>query len=168
MRLPSQLSIELVVFDFDGVLTNNRVLVMENGLEAVFCNRADGLAFDMLRAAKLPVLILSTEKNPVVSARAAKLRAPVLHGVGDKHQKLIEHCSEIRVNLSNVMFIGNDLNDLSAMGMVGYPIAVADAHPAVKNIAKIVLSTRGGDGVAREIAEKVLDLEYGGIKQVDK
>ncbi len=156
-----QESLELIVFDFDGVLTDNRVLVMENGLEAVFCNRADGLAFDMLRAADMPVMILSTEKNPVVAKRAAKLRVPVLQGIGDKRQALADHCHEAGVDLARVVFIGNDVNDISAMQAVGFPIAVADAHAAVKEIAWTVLSTKGGDGVARELVEQVLSLEYG-------
>ncbi len=159
-------SIELVVFDFDGVLTDNRVLVSENGLEAVVCNRADGLAFDMLNTAQLPTMILSTENNPVVSVRATKLRVPVLQGIKDKRQELIDHCHEVGVDLANVMFIGNDLNDISVMRVVGYPVAVADAHPEVKNIAWKILSTNGGDGVAREIVERVLGLEYGGSEQV--
>ncbi len=154
-------TIELIVFDFDGVLTDNRVLVLENGLEAVFCNRADGLAFDMLRAAGIPVMIVSTERNPVVAMRAAKLRAPVLQGIRDKRQALIDHCREARVDPARVVFIGNDVNDVPAMQAVGFPVAVADAHPAIKEIAWTVLSTKGGDGVARELAEQVLGLEYG-------
>ena len=152
---------ELIVFDFDGVLTDNRVLVIENGLEAVFCNRADGLAFDMLRAANMPVMILSTEKNPVVAVRAAKLRAPLLQGIGDKRQALADHCRDAGIDLAQVVFVGNDVNDIAVMQAVGFPIAVADAHAAVKKIAWTVLSTKGGDGVARELVEQVLGLEYG-------
>ncbi len=147
---------DLVVFDFDGVLTDNRVLVMQDGQEAVFCNRADGLAFDMFRAKGLPALILSTETNPVVAARGLKLKIPVVQGVADKGVAIEMICRERGIDLARTMFVGNDVNDLPAMARVGLPVAVSDAHPAVKANARHVLVTRGGDGVAREIAGLVL------------
>jgi YrbI family 3-deoxy-D-manno-octulosonate 8-phosphate phosphatase len=153
-------SVDLIVFDFDGVLTDNRVLVMDDGKEAVLCNRADGLGFDMFRAANIPVAIVSTERNPVVARRAEKLRVPVLQNVADKKQTLAEHCRSAGIDLARVVFVGNDINDLAVMRTVGYPVAVADAHPAVLDAAKIVLSAKGGDGAARELAEHVLGLPY--------
>lgn len=152
--------VDLIVFDFDGVLTDNRVLVFEDGREAVLCSRTDGLAFDMLRAASIGVMIMSTERNPVVAARAAQVCVPVLQALADKGGALVEHCRVASVDLRRVAFIGNDVNDLSAMRLVGYPIAVADAHPEAKKIAWLVLATRGGDGVAREIAETLLGLQH--------
>ncbi|OEJ63837.1 KdsC family phosphatase [Magnetovibrio blakemorei] len=160
MTLFSKDSIDLLVFDFDGVLTDNRVYVLEDGHEAVACNRSDGLAFDMFRAIHLSTLILSTEKNPVVSARAKKLCVPVLQAVKNKRRTLIEHCASSSIDIKRVMFIGNDLNDISVMSCVGFPVAVFDAHPKVKELACTVLSTAGGQGVAREIAEKTLGLDY--------
>jgi 3-deoxy-D-manno-octulosonate 8-phosphate phosphatase (KDO 8-P phosphatase) len=158
-RLPA-----LLVFDFDGVLTDNRVLVMEDGREAVFCSRSDGLAFDMFRTVNLPVLILSTEKNKVVASRARKLRVSVIHGAKDKRQSLVEYCRRRKVNLQEVAFVGNDLNDLEVMGAVGFPICPADAHPKVLKLARVVLRAKGGFGVARELAEKVFGLRYQGAK----
>ena len=158
-RLPGG-SIQLIAFDFDGVLTDNRVMVLENGHEAVFCNRSDGLAFDMFRAAGVPVVIVTTERNPVVRARAAKLQTAVLQTDGDKGGVLAEHCRSAGIDLKRVMFVGNDVNDLSAMRLVGFPVAVADAHPAVKKVAWRELAAKGGEGVAREVAESVLDLAY--------
>lgn len=152
-------NIQLIVFDFDGVLTDNRVFVFDNGSEAVVCNRADGLAFDMIRAAGIPVMIMSTERNPVVSMRAAKLQVPVLQAIKDKRTALTNHCRAVGIDLDRVVFVGNDVNDLPAMQMVGFPIAVADAHAAVKAKAWTVLATRGGDGVARELVEEVLALK---------
>lgn len=152
--------VSLLVFDFDGVLTDNRVLVLEDGREAVLCNRADGLAFDMFRAAGVRVMIMSTERNPVVAARAAKLRVPVLQSVGDKGRTLMQLCREDGVDPARVAFVGNDVNDLPAMRLVGFPIAVADAHPQVKRLAWTILATSGGDGAAREVAEDILGLRY--------
>lgn len=155
------LKISLLVFDFDGVLTDNRVLVLENGTEAVFCSRADGLAFDALRRHGLPALILSTETNRVVQARAAKLQVDALHGQGDKATALREYCASRNIALANVAFVGNDLNDLPVMRLVGHPVAVADAHPKVIQAARHVLGTAGGQGVAREIVEQLLQLSIG-------
>ncbi len=158
--IPSLADIDLIVFDFDGVLTDNRVIVLEDGREGVVCNRADGLGFDMFRAADIPVLIISTERNAVVARRAEKLRTPVLLNVGDKKQTLVQHCRQADIDLSRVIFVGNDLNDLTVMASVGFPIAVADAHPAILATARTVLTSKGGDGAARELAENVLGLVY--------
>lgn len=148
--------LDALLFDFDGVLTDNRVLVLDDGREAVSCNRADGLAFDFLRDAGMPAHILSTETNPVVSARAAKLGIEAFTGLGDKAMKVGELCREKGYEASRLMFVGNDVNDLKAMALVGYPVAVADAHEAVREAAWRVLETRGGAGVAREIVESVV------------
>ncbi len=148
----------LVVFDFDGVLTDNRVLVFEDGREAVSCSRADGLAFDTLRAAGVPALIMSTERNPVVAARAAKLRVPVLQAVDDKGAAIVAYCAEKGVALADVLYLGNDVNDLPAMRLVGHPAAVADAHPAALQAARHILTARGGEGAARDLVENILGL----------
>jgi 3-deoxy-D-manno-octulosonate 8-phosphate phosphatase (KDO 8-P phosphatase) len=151
-------SIALVVFDFDGVLTDNRVWVLEDGTEAVACSRADGLAFDILRHHQIRALIMSTETNPVVSARAKKLKVEVLQSVADKGETLTRHCEQARIALEHVMFVGNDLNDLPALRIVGHPVAVADAHPEVRAAVKQVLKTPGGHGAAREVVEHLLKL----------
>ena len=156
MQQPTVGQVNLIVFDFDGVLTDNRVLVLEDGREAVFCNRADGLAFDILRNAGLAVLIMTTERNQLAAARARKLRVPILRAVADKGIAIDAICRERGVDPAHVMFVGNDVNDLPAMNRVGHPVAVADANPAVKEAATIVLKTRGGDGVAREVVNLVL------------
>lgn len=151
---------DLIVFDFDGVLTDNRVLVFEDGREAVYCNRSDGLGFDLFRLHNIRVLILSTEKHPVVAARAAKLKVPCLHGIDNKQTALMYYCVKEKVDPANVLYVGNDLNDLEAMQAVGHRACPADAHSSVKSVCEIVLQSRGGEGVAREVAEVVLKLGY--------
>lgn len=148
----------LIVFDFDGVLTNNMVLVSQDGTESVLCSRSDGLAFDMIREAGVTAIIMSTEANPVVMQRGKKLRVEVLYAVTDKGAELQRFCQERGIPLERVVFVGNDLNDLSAMRLVGYAIAVADSHPEVLQRADLCLRTKGGHGVAREIAEDFLQL----------
>ncbi len=153
----------LIVFDFDGVLTDNRVLVFSDGKEAVFCSRADGLGFDMFRWAKQAVLILSTEKNEVVSARASKLKIPCLQGIRDKAQALKDYCVNAKVSLADVLYIGNDLNDYEPMQLVGLRACPADAHPQIKKISQYILNSNGGYGVAREVCEDLCGLEYSNL-----
>ena len=151
--------LDALVFDFDGVLTDNRVLVFSDGSEAVICNRADGLAFDHFRACDFRVHIISTETNPVVRARGAKLQVPVMDSVANKALAIAELCETEGYEAARLMFVGNDLNDLPAMAAVGYAVAVADAHPKVLDAADHNLTTRGGDGVAREIKESVIGFD---------
>jgi len=151
---------QLLVFDFDGVLTDNRVLVLENGLEAVFCNRADGLGFEMLQSAGIKCLVLSTEKNPVVAARCKKLGVESVQGVRDKPAALAESCRRLGIPVESTWYVENDLNDLPAMQFAGRSICPADAHPAVRAVSDTTLLVDGGNGVVRAIAEDLLDLQY--------
>ena len=149
-------AIRLVATDFDGVMTDNRVFVFEDGREGVVCNRSDGLACDLFRAAGVEVTILSTERNPVVEARARKLGVTVTSGLTDKRARLEELIEERGLDPDEVMFVGNDVNDLGAMSAVGWPAAPADAHPSVRAVARVVTKARGGEGVLRELADLVL------------
>jgi 3-deoxy-D-manno-octulosonate 8-phosphate phosphatase (KDO 8-P phosphatase) len=151
--------IELLAFDFDGVLTNNKVMVFQDGSEAVICSRSDGLAFDIFKQENICSIIISTEENPVVSARGKKLGIFVLQAIKDKKEALNQYCLKNKINIENVAFIGNDINDLSVMKSVGLSIAVADAHKSVIELANYTLKTAGGDGVAREIAEELFNLK---------
>jgi YrbI family 3-deoxy-D-manno-octulosonate 8-phosphate phosphatase len=150
--------IDCIIFDFDGVLTNNLVYVSEDGVEMVACNRSDGVASDIFRAKGIPCFIVSTEINPVVSARGAKLKMAVFQGVSNKDDAIGEICRKNGFDQDRVLFVGNDVNDLAAMNSVGYPIAVGDAHATVKDAARFVLNQRGGEGVAREVLEMVLGI----------
>jgi YrbI family 3-deoxy-D-manno-octulosonate 8-phosphate phosphatase len=140
-------------------MTDNRVLVSEDGKEAVFCNRADGLGVEILRKAGYKMMILSTETNKVVRARAEKLRIPVIHGVVDKKTTLIEFCKKNKIKLSEVCFVGNDINDLEVMKIVGLPVCPVDAYPEIKKIAVLVSTARGGYGVVRELASHIMQNE---------
>lgn len=144
-------NIEMMVYDFDGVMTDNRVLITEDGKEAVFVNRADGLAVSAIRKMGIKQIIISTEKNKVVKVRADKLKIGVIQSVDDKKKVLSKYLKLRRINPENVVYIGNDLNDLPAMQIVGWPIAPADACREVKSIAKIVLGKKGGQGIIREL-----------------
>ena len=152
--------IDALVFDFDGVLTNNLVYLSETGEELVACSRADGLAFDVLRKLKKPAFILSTEKNPVVAMRAKKLNVPVIQGVSDKALTIKELADSNNYNLKNILYMGNDLNDYLVMQICGYTVCPIDSHPKIKEVSKYILGTKGGDGVVRELLEQVFNLDF--------
>ena len=149
-------SIDLVVFDFDGVFTDNKVYVTEDGRETVRCDRGDGMGLSLLLKHGVRVMVLSTETNPVVMARCRKLNLPCHHGIADKGKALRGIASEARVDLRRTLYIGNDVNDLDCMSMVGFAIAVADAHPAALSRADLILSRPGGNGAVREICDLIL------------
>ena len=152
--------IDVFVFDFDGVLTNNLVYLNQEGVESVVCSRADGLALDVLRKLNKPAYILSTEENPVVSVRAKKLKIHVLQGVKNKADAL-SSLSEIKgYDLSRILYVGNDLNDFNVMKICGYSACPIDSHIKIKELSNIVLNTRGGEGVVRELLEEVLNLDF--------
>lgn len=148
--------IDLLIFDFDGVMTDNRVWVSSEGVESVACNRGDGWGLDMLRGASLKMAIISTEVNPVVRARAEKLRLPVLQGVKDKGETVRRYATEQGVPLERVAFVGNDTNDMPALSIVGWPICPRDSHRDVLAMARWVVACNGGAGVVRVLADTLL------------
>jgi YrbI family 3-deoxy-D-manno-octulosonate 8-phosphate phosphatase len=145
--------IRLIGYDFDGVMTDNRVYVSQDGTESVLVNRSDGLAIAALRRMGIPQFIASTEKDPVVSRRAEKLEIPVLQGLDDKADAIAKYAAELGVALEDMAFIGNDVNDLAAMKIVGLPVAPHDAHPSILKVAKHVTKATGGMGVVREFCD---------------
>ena len=152
--------VDAFVFDFDGVLTDNLVYLNQDGNEWVSCSRADGLAFDVLQKLKKPTFIISTEKNPVVTARAKKLKVPVIQGITNKVNAFISLLETKGFDLNRVLYVGNDLNDYGVMQMCGYAICPADAHPRIKELAIVVLLSSGGTGVVRELLEDILELNF--------
>jgi YrbI family 3-deoxy-D-manno-octulosonate 8-phosphate phosphatase len=148
--------IGLVVLDFDGVMTDNTVLVDQDGREAVLANRGDGWGIARLTEAHVPVAVLSTEMNPVVAARCAKLGIPFMQGVPEKATGLRSLMAEHGTRADEVIYVGNDVNDLPAMNLAGFPVAVADAHPDAIAAARVVLTRPGGHGAVRELCDLIL------------
>ncbi|MFE4694429.1 cytidylyltransferase domain-containing protein [Streptomyces sp. NPDC056749] len=153
---PTRADVDAVVLDFDGTQTDDRVLIDSDGREIVAVHRGDGLGTAALRRAGLPVLILSTEQNPVVAARARKLQVPVLHGIDRKDLALKQWCEEQSIAPDRVLYVGNDVNDLACFGLAGWPVAVANAHDSVRAAARAVTTNPGGSGAIREIAAWLL------------
>jgi 3-deoxy-D-manno-octulosonate 8-phosphate phosphatase (KDO 8-P phosphatase) len=148
-------AIGLVVFDFDGVFTDNRVWVSETGAESVVCWRGDGIGLRRLDEVGVPYVIVSTEPNPVVARRAVKLRARCIHGVDDKLKVLREEAAVAGLELGNVAYMGNDVNDAVCLEAVGLPVVPADAWPEVVPLARWVLERPGGRGCVRELCDAV-------------
>jgi len=150
------LDVDAVVTDFDGVHTDDAVDVGADGRETVRVTRTDGMGVALLRRAGVPLLVLSTETNPVVGARARKLGVPVLQGVDDKATALKGWLDDQGLDPARVAYLGNDVNDLSCLELVGWPVAVQDAVPSVRRAARLVLTRRGGHGAVRELCDHVL------------
>lgn len=154
--------IQLLVLDFDGVLTNNYVWVSENGTESVRCNRSDGIGLSRIRSLGIQVYIISTEKNKVVTTRANKLKTPVIQGVEDKKVAILKLSKDLNIPLKNIAFLGNDINDIPAFEVVGTPIGVADSFEEINNNIIYKTKKNGGEGAVREVC----DLIYNSFRKI--
>lgn len=167
--IPKLSDIHTIVFDFDGVFTDNKVWVDQNGNESVCCDRGDGLAFDLMRSFKrkyqldINFLIVSKEKNSVVSIRAKKLNLECKQGIDNKLDFINKYLQKKFPNTSNplngLIALGNDLNDLQLMKEAAYSVSPSDAHPMIKDIADLILPQKGGEGFVRAFIEELIDFE---------
>jgi len=146
-----------LVMDFDGVLTDDAVLVNEDGKESVRCTRSDGHGLARLRQLRIPMLVISKETNPVVGARCRKLRVDCIQACDDKLPAMTHWLAERSISPASTIYVGNDVNDLPCLRAVGCPVAVADAHDSVKPAARIVLSRNGGQGGVRELCDMIVE-----------
>ena len=148
--------IKAVIFDFDGVFTDNRVIVSTTGEEFVICDRSDGMGTNLLAATGIKMLILSKEKNAVVTSRGKKLNIEVIQGCDDKLPELIQWLQKNNVDAQQAAYIGNDINDLECLKHVGVAVIPADAHHSVIDTATWILQHNGGRGAIREFADVIL------------
>jgi YrbI family 3-deoxy-D-manno-octulosonate 8-phosphate phosphatase len=147
--------ISAVVFDFDGVFTGNKVLINEVGIESVECWRGDGIGLASLRALSIPHFILSHERNSASAYRSKKLGIKIRITVNDKNSFLERWSKENEIDADSILFLGNDVNDISAMNFVGCSVAVQDAHQDLKRHCKFETLAKGGAGAVREICDLV-------------
>lgn len=150
--------IDPLVFDFDSVLTNNYVYVNSDETEFVRCSRSDGLAIDALKTLEVKTLILSTERNTVVQARANKLKIPVIQNIKNKLEALNDYCNNYSCSLDNIWYVGNDVNDINVIKGCGKSFCPSDLHYLVKEFVDVILSKKDGDGVIRELVETILSI----------
>jgi 3-deoxy-D-manno-octulosonate 8-phosphate phosphatase (KDO 8-P phosphatase) len=156
---PLLAAVRLAVFDFDGVFTDNRVWTNERGEESVVCSRSDGLGLRRLDEVGVAYVIVSTEANPVVGVRARKLGAEAVQGVDEKLAALREQADAHGVELEQVAYLGNDVNDADCLRSVGLPVVPVDAWPEIVPLARWVLSRAGGDGCVREFCDGVWEAQ---------
>jgi 3-deoxy-D-manno-octulosonate 8-phosphate phosphatase (KDO 8-P phosphatase) len=154
-------SVKLIAFDFDGVFTDNTVYVTQDGVESVRCWRSDGLGLNRLKIVGVQVLIISTEANRVVTARANKLQISCKQGVEDKAAAILETCTELEVSPEHTMFVGNDINDIPAFKCIKVPVAVADAYPEVLPYVLFSTEKPGGFGAVREVCDLIYNVKRG-------
>lgn len=147
--------VQLLAIDFDGVMTDNRVYVFEDGREAVMCSRLEGYGLRRAAAAGVYCLILSTETNPVVTQRARKLGIDCLQDVADKRTALADILSARGLSFDEAGFIGNDINDLEVLRAVALPIVVADRHEDLAGLRAFCTLRQGGDGAVREACDAI-------------
>ena len=174
--IPFWRDLHTIIFDFDGIFTNNYVYLDQNGKESVRCDRGDGLGFDILRKFILKNLwdveyfILSKEKNPVVLQRAEKLKLKAYKSIINKEEYIKNYLNQRFGNFeeskNGVLFLGNDLNDLASIKFCGHSIAPSDAHELIKKNASLVLSQRGGHGFVRAAIEKIINLENMSLEEI--
>jgi len=143
---PDHKVIHTIVMDFDGVFTDNKVWVDQNGLESVRCDRGDGLGFDLLRS-------FMKINNWALS-------------ISNKANYLLNYLAENDLSSRGLIYLGNDLNDLSAMQIAGFSVAPSDAHRMILDQADLVLTQQGGDGFVRAFIELLIGLDKMSCKEV--
>jgi 3-deoxy-D-manno-octulosonate 8-phosphate phosphatase (KDO 8-P phosphatase) len=157
-RRPIPETIKMIICDFDGVVTDNQVITDQDGRESVIASRSDSMYLRTLEKLGVEIMIISSEPNPVVQARAKKMKVEAIHGVGlqDKGRVMREVLAKKNIKAEEVIYIGNDINDLACFEIAGWSVAVADAYPEVIRAADHVLTKNGGHGAIRELSELVL------------
>ncbi|MCK4308086.1 HAD hydrolase family protein [candidate division WOR-3 bacterium] len=152
--------IKLLAMDFDGVLTDNKVFIDEDGKEMVICDRSDSLGIKMLRKEKkdVGIIVISKETSKVVKARCEKLHIEHLTGIDDKLEALKGIIEQKKLKFENVAYIGNDVNDIECIQNSGIGVAVADSANKVLEVADIVTTKKGGHGAVREFCDMLLHL----------
>lgn len=151
---------KLIVSDIDGVWTDGSFYYSREGDAMRRFTTRDSYGVRLCQLNSLPILVLSTEKNPMVEKRMEKLHIKhVRLGIRNKLKSLAGYCEQHGIDLSEVAFIGDDMNDFHLIGQVGFFACPADAYPRIKQEADLVLETRGGEGAFREFVENLLGQE---------
>ncbi|MBI96488.1 hypothetical protein CL656_05025 [bacterium] len=170
--------INTIIFDFDGIFTDNNVIINQEGIESVICSRADGLAISMLKKyiilknLNIDIFILSTETNKVVMKRSEKIKLKCYQAIGSKYTFIKNYFSNKKIDLddglNSLFYIGNDLNDLEIMSKTKQSACPSDAHKLIKNISKIIIHKNGGNGFVRELVENLISLDQLSYEEIIK
>lgn len=153
-RIPQ---LKLIVFDFDGVFTDGKVIVSDEGIESVVCSRRDTLRFPELRALGIDLIVMTNERNPVASKRCQKLQITCYQGLDDKLKTLQRICGEKNLTAESTAYMGDDINDLECLRWAGIAIVVADGDEKCKEEADYITKRSGGDNAVREVCDYILE-----------
>lgn len=146
-------NIKIIISDFDGVFTDNKVYINENGHEQVRCSRLDGIGISKLKLIDVEIIVVSSEPNDVVLKRCKKLKIEAYNNVSDKGHFVKNLLKRKGLNKDNALFVGNDENDIPAIKHVNYTVGVADSFKKFSKSATHMLSQKGGNGAVRELCE---------------
>lgn len=161
--------IKMFVMDVDGVLTDGGMYYSENGVELKKFNTRDGKGIELLRKAGFKVAIITSENTKIVAMRASKLQiSEIYQGVENKREVLENLALKYNLNLNEIAYIGDDVNDLPCLEIVGFPASVADGLPQVRKTALYVTEKKGGEGAVREVAEMILAAQGKSIPAKEK
>ncbi|RZI43744.1 phenylphosphate carboxylase subunit delta [Herbaspirillum sp. HC18] len=149
--------IKLVILDVDGVMTDGRIVIDDNGVESRNFDIKDGMGVVVLMMSGVEVAIITSKKSGAVRHRAEELKIKRFYeGIKKKTEAYEDILKDMAITDAEVAYVGDDLVDLSMMKRVGLPIAVGDAVDDVKKCAAYVTKARGGYGAVREVAEMIL------------
>ena len=149
--------IKLILTDVDGVLTDGCMYYSSSGEELKKFHTRDGMAVELLLQKNIKTIIITKEKSKIVISRAKKIKVfKVYSGVKQKDKILNQICTKFKVTPDETTFIGDDVNDEKIMKLVGLSFAPSDATQTIKNIADIITNAKGGQGVLREVTDKIL------------
>ena len=150
--------VSILAMDVDGVLTDGTLAYGSDGVEQKRFHVADGLGLVVMHLAQIKVVWISGRANPIVERRASELKVfRVLQGVRDKGAALLRLCEELGIPREEVIFVGDDWNDLQAFEVAGTCIAVSNAAKEVLSLADAVTEKPGGSGAVREVCDAILD-----------
>jgi 3-deoxy-D-manno-octulosonate 8-phosphate phosphatase (KDO 8-P phosphatase) len=154
------LKIKLVLSDVDGVITDGGMYYTESGEEFKKFNTRDGMGVELLQKNKIDTIFITKENSKISRARAKKLNSQIYFGIENKEKKLKEICKKLNVDPLNIAYIGDDVNDVSIMKLVGFSASPNDGVYEVKKIVNYICENKGGNGAFREFADLIIRNKY--------
>jgi YrbI family 3-deoxy-D-manno-octulosonate 8-phosphate phosphatase len=154
-------SLRLIGFDFDGIFTDAKVILSEDGVEHVVCSRRDGLGINELQRLGIKLVVISKEPNKIVATRCAKLKIECAHGVDHKLSLFKKILDREKIKPECAAFMGDDFNDLECMRYAGVSLTVADAYHLNKKVSHYITQRNGGHHAIREVADLIVEAREG-------
>lgn len=154
-------NIKLVITDVDGILTDGGMYYSEKGEILKKFNTRDGMGFELLRNHHISTVILTREKSNIVITRGKKIKADeVFIGITKKEEKLKEICKKYSILPENIAYLGDDINDMEIMKLIGFPATCNDGILEIKEISKYISKLKGGEGVFRDVVDLILKYKF--------